>query len=72
LLKALYPQLLAHLDLPVKPKTGSEINFFLREPTGDYPKNFGPQMEGFGCHGQVVFFGFLLATPQLRPRPAVN
>ena len=29
-------------------ESGSEINFFLREPTGDYPKSFGRQMEGFG------------------------
>ena len=39
-------------------RIGSEINFFLREPTGDKPKTFGRQMEGFGRQKQVLLFFF--------------
>ena len=49
---------------------GSEINFFLREPTGDKPKNFGRQMDGFGRQNKCLFFWFLAchATPRSRLR----
>ena len=45
--------------------SGSEINLFLREPTGGKPKNFGRQMEGLGCQRQVVaIFCFFFCLPR--------